>query len=94
MPGNVLLGWLGPLFVAALGAFLRFDRLGLPKAVVFDETFYAKDAYSLSLFGVERATLGDASNPISDRMLIAGNTDIWIGCSPPEAAPCPQYVAH
>ncbi|MER7134893.1 phospholipid carrier-dependent glycosyltransferase, partial [Streptosporangium saharense] len=93
MPGNVLLGWLGPLLVAAFGAFLRFDRLGVPKAVVFDETFYAKDAYALSLYGVERATFGDSSDPIADRMLISGNTDIWISCSPPEADPCPLYVA-
>ncbi|MFF0579240.1 dolichyl-phosphate-mannose--protein mannosyltransferase [Streptosporangium saharense] len=94
MPGNVLLGWLGPLLVAAFGAFLRFDRLGVPKAVVFDETFYAKDAYALSLYGVERATFGDSSDPIADRMLMSGNTDIWISCSPPEADPCPLYVAH
>ena len=57
VPGSALWGWLGPLLVTAFAAFLRFDRLGIPRAVVFDETYYAKDAYALLRFGV-RALLG------------------------------------
>ncbi|MER5327216.1 phospholipid carrier-dependent glycosyltransferase, partial [Streptosporangium roseum] len=93
MPGNVLWGWLGPLLVAGFGAILRFSGLGRPHAVVFDETFYAKDAFALITYGVERASHGKVEDPVADRMLVAGNTDIWVRCTPPEAAPCPLYVA-
>ncbi|WP_433245742.1 dolichyl-phosphate-mannose--protein mannosyltransferase [Streptosporangium sp. CA-135522] len=94
MPGSVLWGWLGPLLIAGFGAILRFTDLGRPHAVVFDETYYAKDAFALITYGVERASLGNTDDPIADRMLIAGDTDIWVGCTPPEADPCPLYVAH
>ncbi|GAA4688199.1 phospholipid carrier-dependent glycosyltransferase [Streptomyces chumphonensis] len=40
-------GWGGPLLVALLAGFLRFWQLGSPHAVIFDETYYAKDAWSL-----------------------------------------------
>jgi dolichyl-phosphate-mannose-protein mannosyltransferase len=46
--------WLGPLLVTVFGGWLRFRNLGTPRAVVFDETYYAKDAYSLLLYGHER----------------------------------------
>ncbi len=94
MPGNPLWGWLGPLLVTGFGAILRFTNLSGPKAVVFDETHYVKDAWSLLNFGVERTTLGSAENPIANRMLLEGDTDIWVQCTPPEAAPCPFYAAH
>ncbi|WP_413757034.1 dolichyl-phosphate-mannose--protein mannosyltransferase [Streptomyces sp. MMBL 11-3] len=45
--------WGGPLLVTLLAAWLRFRRLGSPRAVVFDETYYAKDAWSLLRFGYE-----------------------------------------
>ncbi|MFB9882131.1 dolichyl-phosphate-mannose--protein mannosyltransferase [Planobispora siamensis] len=94
MPENVLWGWLGPLLVAGFGAILRLPDLGRPHAVMFDETYYAKDAYALLTFGVERKAFGDVENPVADRMLIAGDTRIWETCSPPTADPCPLYVAH
>jgi len=53
IPGSALWGWLGPLLVTAFGAFLRFSRLGVPHAIVFDETYYAGDAYSILRHGVE-----------------------------------------
>ena len=53
MPGSRAWGWIGPLLVTALGAFLRFYRLGTPKAVVFDETYYVGDAYGILRHGVE-----------------------------------------
>ncbi|MEV8639463.1 phospholipid carrier-dependent glycosyltransferase, partial [Streptosporangium sp. NPDC051023] len=93
MRGNPLWGWLGPLLVTVFGGILRFTGLGTPKAVVFDETFYVKDAFALLTYGVERATLGSVADPVADRMLIAGNTDIWVRCTPADAAPCPLYVA-
>ncbi|MFD9583130.1 phospholipid carrier-dependent glycosyltransferase [Streptomyces sp. NBC_01558] len=46
-------GWLGPVLVAALAGAIRFWHLGQPQAVIFDETYYAKDAWSLLHLGYE-----------------------------------------
>ncbi|NVI92076.1 dolichyl-phosphate-mannose--protein mannosyltransferase [Actinomadura sp. BRA 177] len=80
--GSVLLSWLGPLLVTALAGYLRFDRLGSPKAVVFDETYYAKDALALLKFGWEHNTVENA-----DKLLIADpDAHIW--------GNGPAFVAH
>ncbi|MFJ3306344.1 dolichyl-phosphate-mannose--protein mannosyltransferase [Streptomyces sp. NPDC086549] len=47
------MGWLGPVLVAAFAGALRFWHLGQPRAVVFDETYYAKDAWALFHLGYE-----------------------------------------
>ncbi|MFF7212220.1 dolichyl-phosphate-mannose--protein mannosyltransferase [Streptomyces sp. NPDC008238] len=47
------MGWLGPVLVAVLAGALRFVGLGSPHAIVFDETFYAKDSWSLLQLGYE-----------------------------------------
>ncbi|MFE1799513.1 dolichyl-phosphate-mannose--protein mannosyltransferase [Streptomyces sp. NPDC059517] len=47
------MGWLGPLLVAALAGAIRFWHLGRPRGLVFDETYYAKDAWSLLRLGYE-----------------------------------------
>ncbi|MEU4406501.1 phospholipid carrier-dependent glycosyltransferase [Streptosporangium sp. NPDC023963] len=94
MQGSVAWGWLGPILVAAFGGVLRLVDLGRPHAVVFDETYYAKDAWALIHYGVERASLGTVEDPVADRMIIAGKTDFLVKCTPPEADPCPLYVAH
>ena len=52
MPDDRLWGWLGPLLVTAFAAFLRFYRLATPHALIFDETYYAKDAWSILQHGV------------------------------------------
>ncbi|WP_329219996.1 phospholipid carrier-dependent glycosyltransferase [Streptomyces sp. NBC_01485] len=48
-----VMGWLGPVLVAALAGTVRFWQLGRPRAIVFDETFYAKDAWALLHLGYE-----------------------------------------
>ncbi|MFJ5777838.1 dolichyl-phosphate-mannose--protein mannosyltransferase [Streptomyces sp. NPDC093094] len=48
-----LSGWGGPLLVTLLAGLLRFWNLGSPKAVIFDETYYAKDAWALVHRGFE-----------------------------------------
>ena len=64
-------GWVGPLLVTALGGFLRFYRLGTPKAVVFDETYYVGDAYGILRHGVEINHVKNA-----DALLVQGKTNI------------------
>ena len=70
-PGAVFWGWAGPLLVTALGAFLRFNRLSVPKGVVFDETYYVGDAWAILLHGVE---INHVSN--ANALLARGSTHI------------------
>ena len=46
--------WLAPALTALIGGLLRFIRLGQPNSLVFDETYYVKDAYSYLQSGYER----------------------------------------
>lgn len=46
--------WVGTLLATALGGLLRFGNLANPKALVFDETYYVKDAWTLGQTGAER----------------------------------------
>ncbi|MFR9795941.1 dolichyl-phosphate-mannose--protein mannosyltransferase [Streptomyces sp. MS06] len=46
-------GWGGPLLVTLMAGVLRFWNLGRPHAVIFDETYYAKDAWGLVHRGYE-----------------------------------------
>ena len=73
-PGQRLLGWLGPLIAAAVGGVLRFWQLGDPHQLVFDETYYVKQGWSMILFGVEMRndpTLNEAKQ--IDQNFTAGN---------------------
>ncbi|MFD3500762.1 dolichyl-phosphate-mannose--protein mannosyltransferase [Streptomyces sp. NPDC058678] len=45
--------WGGPLLVTLFAGVIRFWNLGSPKAVIFDETYYAKDAWALVHRGYE-----------------------------------------
>jgi dolichyl-phosphate-mannose-protein mannosyltransferase len=82
MPGSPLWGWAGPLLVTAFGAFLRFNRLGLPRAVLFDETYYVPDAYGILRHGVE---IDHVSNV--NTLLARGSTQILEGTKG-------EYVVH
>lgn len=72
--------WILILAVAAVAALLRFHRLDHPHKLIFDETYYVKDAYSLLHFGVEMEWEEDINDAF-----IAG-----------EAEPLnePAYVVH
>ncbi|ROR42467.1 dolichyl-phosphate-mannose-protein mannosyltransferase [Kitasatospora cineracea] len=58
-------GWLGPLAVALFAGVLRFTNLGSPHALIFDETYYAKDAYALWHLGYESSWPDDANGLIT-----------------------------
>jgi dolichyl-phosphate-mannose-protein mannosyltransferase len=64
MPQDHLVGWGLALLVTFIGAVLRWTRLGRPDEFVFDETYYAKDAFSLLRFGYERAFIDGANEVI------------------------------
>ncbi|WP_166347514.1 dolichyl-phosphate-mannose--protein mannosyltransferase [Phytoactinopolyspora limicola] len=65
-----LLGWVGPLLVGALAAVLRLVELGRPARIMFDETYYAKDALAQLLFGYARTFAEDA-----DELIMSGEVD-------------------
>ncbi|MEV6649307.1 phospholipid carrier-dependent glycosyltransferase [Streptomyces sp. NPDC051219] len=74
--------WGGPLLVALVAGVLRFVNLGSPKAVIFDETYYAKDAWALIHRGVESSWAKDIDKSvIADPSRVAVPTD-------------PGYVVH
>ena len=47
------LGWLGPLFFTIVGGILRFWHVGAPHKLIFDETYYVKQGWSMVLFWYE-----------------------------------------
>ncbi len=57
-------GWIATLAVTALAGFLRFWRLGRPDQFLFDETYYAKDAWSLLKHGYTTEYVAGADNKI------------------------------
>ena len=74
-------GWVGPLVVTVFAGFLRFYHLGQPRSFVFDETYYAKDAFSLLKFRYEQEFVGSA-----DQKILNGNLDVF--------GNDPTYVVH
>ncbi|HEX5534567.1 MAG TPA: phospholipid carrier-dependent glycosyltransferase [Actinomycetales bacterium] len=73
VPTDRLWGWLGPLLVTALAGVLRFWRLDQPHQLVFDETYYVKQAYTYLKVGYELRW----PNP-SDESFTAGTPDIYL----------------
>src|SRR5580693_5256104 len=69
--GGAFWGWAGPLLVFAFGAYLRFNRLGVPKSVIFDETYYVPDALGILRFGTEH-------NYAADRNTLIARGDVHI----------------
>lgn len=51
VPG--LWGWIVPLAVTVLAGVLRFTNLAHPHLLIFDETYYVKDAYTMMQAGYE-----------------------------------------
>ncbi|MEL0200868.1 MAG: phospholipid carrier-dependent glycosyltransferase, partial [Aquiluna sp.] len=72
---------LASLAITALGALLRFGNIANPAALVFDETYYVKDAYTLGLFGSERVWPDNANLDFE-----AGNTEVFESAG--------SYVVH
>jgi dolichyl-phosphate-mannose-protein mannosyltransferase len=81
MPPASVWAWAGPLLVTVFGGFLRFYRLGIPHAVIFDETYYVPDAWSILKHGVE---LNHVKNVNS--LLVHGNSRFLTNVG--------EYVAH
>ncbi len=57
-------GWIVTALAALIAALTRLPRLNNPRAMVFDETYYVKGAYSLLNFGYERNWEGENQNDL------------------------------
>lgn len=55
--------WVGPALMMVLGGFLRFWQLGRPHQLVFDETYYVKQGWSMVTFGHERKVPANMPEP-------------------------------
>lgn len=64
--GERTAGWLGPISIALLAFVLRIWHVGRPDRLMFDETYYAKHAWSLLQFGYVRAFTENADARIVD----------------------------
>ena len=80
-PADALVSWVVTLAIGALAFVIRFVNLGHPHAFVFDETYYAKDAWSLLRRGYEAEWADDANERI-----LAGATDLM--------RDAPAYAVH
>jgi dolichyl-phosphate-mannose-protein mannosyltransferase len=69
----MVLRWLGPVLVTVLAAGTRLWNLGSPHSLVFDETFYVKDAWTLLNLGYEASWPADP-NPAFE----SGDVDSYL----------------
>jgi dolichyl-phosphate-mannose-protein mannosyltransferase len=71
-PWRRLFTWGAPALVVLTAAFTRLWNLGNPASLVFDETFYVKDAWTLWNLGYEASWPAEA-----DALFNAGNANIF-----------------
>ncbi|MEW1614690.1 MULTISPECIES: phospholipid carrier-dependent glycosyltransferase [unclassified Streptomyces] len=75
-------GWGGPLLVTLVAGLLRFWKLDQPHAVIFDETYYAKDAWALVNQGYEGSWHKDV-----DKLILKDPSSVPVPTDP-------GYVVH
>jgi dolichyl-phosphate-mannose-protein mannosyltransferase len=78
---RVVFGRFSSLIVVAIAALARLYNLSYPKQLVFDETYYVKDAWSLSHLGYESTWPAEA-----DAQFVAGHVNIF--------EKFPSFVVH
>lgn len=73
--------WAGPAIVVLIAMVTRLANLGHPRSLVFDETFYVKDAWTLVNLGYEGSWPAD-----SDALFTSGQADSYLTD--------PSFVVH
>jgi dolichyl-phosphate-mannose-protein mannosyltransferase len=71
-PRDARLSWLLTLGLTALAFCIRLVGIAYPKGILFDETYYAKDAYTLLKLGYEGSWPENAND-----MIASGNVDVY-----------------
>lgn len=87
LAANVRLwAWLGPLLMMMLGGMLRLANLDHPAELVFDETYYVKDAFTLDQYGYATQWEPDDEEEGPNANFVAGAYH--------EMTDDPAYVVH
>jgi dolichyl-phosphate-mannose-protein mannosyltransferase len=72
-----IVGWAASIGITAVALFMRLWKIGTPHSFEFDETYYAKDAWSLLHFGYARNYI-DNDNGVANKHILAGQTThLW-----------------
>lgn len=77
MPRDFDGGWIAALGITLFAGIIRFWDLGNPHKFVFDETYYAKDAYSLLKFGYARQFVDGPRKDEANLRILADNLDVF-----------------
>ena len=95
MPDDGIWGWFWPLLITVFAGISRFIRLSKPDAVIFDETYYAKDAWSILKHGVEWKWLGPPQYSVNyaNNQIVGGHFSehLFQACS---GTGCGEYVVQ
>ena len=78
-----LWGWLGPALVTVVAGVLRFWDLGRPHQLVFDETYYVKEGWSMMRYGIEmKPSTAVEQAKSADSLFTMGTYDgVWDGAT-------------
>ena len=81
-PPDRMIGWIVTGVITVLAFFLRWVKLGFPSEIMFDEIYYARDAWSVWKFGYEGAWEGDddavkAMVALGDDSALNGSVAEW-----------------
>ena len=87
-------GWILPLIITVIGGVLRFWNLVRPDSVIFDETYYAKDGWSMYTYGWEHAwqdtKTADPAFAGTGSGGFGAHGAVQFSC----AQQCPEFVVH
>ncbi len=79
---NPVAGWITTVVITAIAFAIRFVDLGFPtNKLVFDETYYAKDAWTLWKFGYEKSWPKGA-----DQKILTGDVNVFTDAA--------EFVVH
>jgi dolichyl-phosphate-mannose--protein O-mannosyl transferase len=88
-------GWILPLIVTAIGGVLRFWNLVWPNSVIFDETYYAKDGWSMYVYGWEHSWNPANNGSVANNKLVGPGTLGHNGVADFSCSSgCQEFVAH
>ena len=81
------LSWLITVVITLMAFAIRFPRLAVPPKIVFDETYYAKEAWSVLHFGYAMKWPDNANDSIAN-----GITNVWL--NQPDSPVHPQMAKY
>ena len=88
-------GWILPLAITIVGGVLRFWNLVWPNSVIFDETYYAKDAWSMYVYGWEHGWDPASNGSVANGKLVGPGTFGHSGIADFSCSSgCQEFVAH